>query len=73
MVILEVHMTTLFGNLIDFIELIHIELSNKRRQVFVPKKIRQDFVLKLLGILYQDLCAIVGPCYKFFVLVFLNG
>lgn len=65
-------MAPLLRDLVDFVELIHVELPDKGRQVLMPEEVGQHFVLQLLGILDQDLSAVIGPRDEIPVLVFLR-
>lgn len=38
MLIFEVHMSSFFRNFVNFVKLIHIELSDKRSQMFMPEE-----------------------------------
>jgi len=71
--VFEVHMTPLFRDLVNFVELIHVELPDKGRQVFVPEEVGQNLILQLFGILYEDFGTIISPGNEVFVLIFLKS
>lgn len=69
--VFEVHVVLFLQYFGHLAELVHVELPNERRQVFVPEVFGQDFLLKLLGVLDEDL-VITKPGEVVFVLFFLN-
>lgn len=42
--VFEVHVTSLFGNFVYFVELVHVELPDEGGQVLVPEKVREHLV-----------------------------
>ena len=51
------------GNISSFMEVIHIELSDKRRKVVMFEELRQDFVSELVGLLHDEAIALLVPAY----------
>lgn len=54
MFILEVHIIFFLDQLDHLIELIHVELPDERGEVSVSEEMREDLVLKFLGMLDED-------------------
>lgn len=55
MVILEIHVILLLDHLDHLIELVHVQLPDKRGQMAVSEEVRQHLILQLLGVLDEDL------------------
>lgn len=43
--IFKIHMTSFLGNLIDFAELVHVELPDEGGQIPVPEEVWDHFLL----------------------------
>jgi hypothetical protein len=69
--VFEVHVILLFQDFRHFAELVHVQLPDERRQMFVPEVFGQHFFLKLFRVLYQDL-VVAEPRQVVFVLFFLD-
>jgi hypothetical protein len=54
-IITKIHVVFLFGQLVDLAKLVHVELPDEGREVFVPEEVRQDLVFKLLPALDENL------------------
>ena len=70
--IFEIHMVPFLGDFVNFVETIDVELSHKRRDMFVPKKGRQNLILNFFRAPYKDLTSIIGPRDIIEKLLFLN-
>lgn len=72
MVVFKVHVASLFGNFVDLIELIHVELADKGCQSPVPEEAREDSVFEFLCIFDQYFGAFLGPADVVIKLFFLQ-
>jgi hypothetical protein len=46
----------------DLVEIIHVQLSDKRREIAMSEVNRQDFLLKFLNVDYNKVSALLIPC-----------
>ena len=67
----EVHVIFLLGKFVDLAKLVHVELPDERRQVFVSEEEREDLVFKLFAVLYLDFLISI-PAHVLSVLFALN-
>jgi hypothetical protein len=70
MFVSKVHVVAFFDQLDDLAELVHIQLSDERREVAVSEEMWEHFVLKFLWLFYEDLVSAV-PCEIIAVLLLL--
>ena len=61
----------LLGQFVDFVEFVHVELPDKRREVPMSEEIGQNLLLELLPILDKNLVRAI-PAHKVRVLLGLN-
>ena len=52
--VLEVHEVAFFDEFDHFVEFVHIQLPDERRQVSVPEEIGQDLVLEFFRLFYEN-------------------
>lgn len=57
----------------DFVEVVHVELTNKTGKVFVPKVDGQNVLFELFNVLDIEAQAVVAPRNKLRMFLFLNG
>lgn len=67
--ILEIHVVAFFCKFRHFAELVHVQLTNERSEMFVPKEVGEDFLLHFFGLLYEDL---IGAVPSEIVLIFFS-
>lgn len=65
------HEGALERGMFDFVEAIHVELSDEAVDLVVAEVFRQDKLLQFGTVTYDKLCAISGPMYDLMILLVL--